>query len=162
MDSKTQERAKERLAQLEAMGQKEYWRQGRFGTYNVAPEGWREVTEAEFGRTRFFDYEPICREHRQLLRDQDGEPLDYRDLPNARVPRMIDAPLFWFSDETGVAIWFDSAAQRVRYFAFGCRHDFVELGGKECWQRGVSHFGMCYHVYECSKCGHIEAHDSSD
>lgn len=44
-----------------------------------------------------------------------------------------------------------------------CVHDYrKELSQDECKKRGISHFGMCWHVVECTKCGKISAYDSSD
>lgn len=44
----------------------------------------------------------------------------------------------------------------------GCVHEFSELSQKECAERGIQHFGRCWHVYECSRCKRISAADSSD
>lgn len=57
----------------------------------------------------------------------------------------------WMGDEKG-----------PRYFRLGCPHTFRELSQVEARQKGHSHFGMCYHVYECSKCGSTHSTDSSD
>ena len=43
-----------------------------------------------------------------------------------------------------------------------CIHERRELSYQECRERGIDHWGMCYHVYECKKCGNITAQDSSD
>jgi hypothetical protein len=43
-----------------------------------------------------------------------------------------------------------------------CIHEWRELSQHTCYDRKISHHGMCYHVYECSKCGKITAADSSD
>lgn len=43
-----------------------------------------------------------------------------------------------------------------------CIHDFVEIGYSECQELGIRHFGACWHVWRCSKCGATQAHDSSD
>lgn len=40
-------------------------------------------------------------------------------------------------------------------------HDFKELTQATCRERGIAHFGMCYHVHECAICGRIRAVDSS-
>lgn len=43
-----------------------------------------------------------------------------------------------------------------------CIHNYKEITQAECRRRGVSHFGNCYHVCRCPKCGAITAYDSSD
>ncbi len=43
-----------------------------------------------------------------------------------------------------------------------CVHDSKELSQAECRDRKIEHWGMCYHVYVCTKCGRIRAYDSSD
>lgn len=40
-------------------------------------------------------------------------------------------------------------------------HKFRELSMKEAAQKGRYHGGNCYHVYECTVCGHGSAQDSS-
>jgi hypothetical protein len=43
-----------------------------------------------------------------------------------------------------------------------CVHEMRELGTAECREKDIQHFGMCYHVYECIKCGTVNSYDSSD
>ena len=43
-----------------------------------------------------------------------------------------------------------------------CIHDFHEISAEEARNKGVHHFGRCYHVSECSKCGKLISYDSSD
>lgn len=43
-----------------------------------------------------------------------------------------------------------------------CVHKNRELSVEECRARGIGHHGMCWHVYECEKCGQIRSVDSSD
>jgi hypothetical protein len=44
-----------------------------------------------------------------------------------------------------------------------CIHQYDrELRVQECRDKGIYHAGMCWHVYECSKCGAILTQDSSD
>ena len=42
-----------------------------------------------------------------------------------------------------------------------CVHEYRELSDLECRERNIHHFGMCWHVYTCEKCGHIISQDSS-
>lgn len=43
-----------------------------------------------------------------------------------------------------------------------CVHDDVELSQLEARAKGVAHYGMCWHVYECRKCRRRRTTDSSD
>lgn len=43
-----------------------------------------------------------------------------------------------------------------------CVHDYHELSVEQCRAKGIGHHGMCWHVYECAKCGEIRSTDSSD
>lgn len=43
-----------------------------------------------------------------------------------------------------------------------CIHEYRELTQQESRDKGITHFGRCYHVYECKKCGNYTATDSSD
>jgi len=116
---------------------------------NLFPDGWREIDVEEFSQSAFFTYSPTHIEYRQM----------YASIHS---PPMLAAKLFHFSDGTGVALNNQPWAKKVRYFKFGCDHSYNELMPSECNKRGVSHFGMCYHVYECSKCSHVMSQDSSD
>ena len=76
-----------------------------------------------------------------------------------------DLFLYYRTDVEGVAYsleWGDNMQFWVRYFWFGpCRHILKEISQKECIERGIAHFGMCWHVVECTKCGRIHSYDSS-
>jgi DnaJ-class molecular chaperone len=43
-----------------------------------------------------------------------------------------------------------------------CVHTFRELSQTECRERHITHWGTCWHVYECTICGRINSVDSSD
>jgi hypothetical protein len=43
-----------------------------------------------------------------------------------------------------------------------CVHEYKELSQETARAKGVEHFGMCWHVYECAKCGHHKSTDSND
>jgi len=117
---------------------------------NDFPDGWREIDVGEFAQSKFFTYSPTH--------------VEYRQMHDSKVPSfsMVAARLFHFHDGTGIAMsneWWD---KKVRYFKFGCNHKYNELSRKESERRGIGHHGMCWHVYECSKCQHIMSTDSSD
>lgn len=139
------------------------WEAESAGKGNTAPVGWRKITEKEFAQSKFFSYSPDHMEYRQLTRTQDGGPVAHQTTRYGDThPVMVAAHMFWFYDGTGVALGNDWWGGTVQYYAFGCQHEYTELGAKECRERGITHWGRCWHVYECSKCGHIDAHDSSD
>ena len=126
---------------------------------NTAPEGFREVTEHEFSKV--FGHNAIKgkQEYKQLLADSDGN----------KFPQMLPVYLFEFYDGTGVGIesvssysWQNKKQEySIRYYAFGCDHKYTELSQATCRERGISHYGMFCHVYECETCGRIEQVDSS-
>lgn len=41
------------------------------------------------------------------------------------------------------------------------KHTYRELSTAECRAKGIYHGGNCYHVSECTGCGHVHAVDSS-
>lgn len=44
-----------------------------------------------------------------------------------------------------------------------CIHDWHELSYIQCQEKGIRHWGSCWHVYECVKgCGKTMAQDSGD
>lgn len=42
-----------------------------------------------------------------------------------------------------------------------CIHEMMELSQEECENKGIKHWGNCWHVTECKKCGEINSYDSS-
>ena len=121
-----------------------------YGGYNYAPPNWKEIKEEEFTTSHFFTYTPKFSEYRQII---------FGDISKGE---MMSVQMFYFHDGTGVALYPDWREGKVRYFKFAkCDHDSVELTQDECKKRDIQHFGMCWHVYECKKCGYIESYDSS-
>ena len=43
-----------------------------------------------------------------------------------------------------------------------CVHEMRELSQEECRELDIRHWGACWHVQKCTKCGHVSAYDSSD
>lgn len=119
----------------------------KFGGFNDAPAGWREVTEGEIAQSLFASYAPVGREFRQIRTD--NEPY-------------LSVTLFFMHDGTGVGMAFDYWGKRVRWFRFGCAHTYTELSSDACRARGIYHAGRCYHVSECTTCHYVNAVDSSD
>ncbi len=132
-----------------------YDKQAPDGTsYNDFPIGWREIPQKEAVR-RFFRYHPDMIESRQMLPKRADGSLDY-------MKAATDATLHWFSDGTGFGMVGDYDSGCIRFFVFGCEHDYRGMSQQECHERGIYHGGRCYSVSECTKCGHVKAVDSSD
>lgn len=85
--------------------------------YNDPPVNLKEITEAEFAKSQFHSYTFTHVEFRQMILKEDLSP---GKLTNGK---MVQAKLFWFSDDTGVAISADYWKGKIRYFSFGCNHD---------------------------------------
>jgi len=112
------------------------------GSYNHAPTGFREVSSEEFAQKQFDGF-PILHEQRQLLQTSDG----------AKMERMIQADLTFYSGDCGYAMERDYWKKTVRYYLFEkCRHKWVH----------TRNLGRCYNEYRCDSCGAIDAVDSSD
>ena len=124
---------------------------------NDFPKEWREISSEEFSKSIFFTYTPSFIEYRQMY-----------DSTQPQVP-MLSARLFHFHDGTGVAISADYChpstrhwEEKIHYYKFGCDHKYKELSKSESQGRDIPHYGMCWHVYECSTCGNLMSTDSSD
>lgn len=123
--------------------------------YNEVPVGFREISKEELFDTLFFFEMPEQIEFKQIYPDRiTGTEFDEG--------KVIDVRMFWFHDGTGVGVSGDFSSNDLRLFAFGCNHSYRELTQSQCRKRKFLHYGMCYHVLECKKCGHLEFHDSSD
>jgi hypothetical protein len=105
----------------------------------MLPNDWREISEKEFAQGQFRIFSRV-----------------------KNIESRFNGTLFWFYDNTGVAIVTEYWQGKVKYYAFGCDHKYVELTPEECGLRSIEHFGRCYHVEECSNCKRISTRDSSD
>lgn len=126
----------------------------RFGSYNDLPPNWREITEAEFVKGKFFSQSPEKTEFRQLTK---------ADIKSEKDTPLVNAHLYFFHDGTGVALMDDHWAGKLRYFAFGCDHKYREVHGKELQELGFQGgLFACEHAYYCDKCSDKMVVDSSD
>ena len=122
----------------------------RTGGFNTAPPGMRELTEAEFATSLFFTYLPEQVEYRQFAwKDSTGK--EYQ----------TSFRLFHMHDGTGFAVTAEYYNHKVRWFHFGCDHDYRGCTDAEI-QSNRLYTGRCYHNQICQKCGHIWSYDSSD
>jgi|WetSurSiteA1Bulk_404760.scaffolds.fasta_scaffold116627_1 hypothetical protein len=123
-----------------------------FGGFNTMPEPYEEITEDEYFK-KMNNYSPDFVEYRQVLfkNDKLNEWLNkyYQGIH-----------IYWFHDEA-LAFVHDYWGKKTYFFRIGCNHEYRELGSQECRERGITHWGNCWHVYECKKCGHSMAQDSS-
>jgi hypothetical protein len=119
----------------------------QYGVFNDFPPGWREITESEFAKSHYFTYSPILREFRQMFTTE-------RDVP------CVGAQLYFMHDGTGYSIVNDYWKGKVRFFQFGCFH---EWGGstEELKTRGIR-LMHSEHASFCKKCGYLSIVDSSD
>ena len=124
-----------------------------FGDYNDIPQNLKEITPEEFAKSKFFTYSPEHIEHRQMK----VPPAD----PNNKWGwRLKDIKLYTFFDKTGIGISNDGG--KVTYYSFCvCEHEYEELSPSAARALGHQHFGNCYHVIRCSKCGYVQEYDSS-
>jgi len=114
-----------------------------YGSYNEMPRPFREITEAEYIR---------------YLRSESIQYMDYKQVTDLIDGRFMTIRIFWLYNR-GIGVVFDR--ETIRYYQMGCHHKYRELSMSESRERGVSHFGNCYHVLECTKCLHIQSIDSS-
>lgn len=120
------------------------------GGYNDEPEGMTEISEEEFAQSAFFSYTPKALEFRQV-RTKDG--------------KYCDLHIFWMDTEKGQSEGFafsnDYWGGKVKYYRVGCDHKYSEMSQQEAERRGYRHYGMCWHVAECTKCKKVISYDSS-
>jgi len=123
----------------------------KFGGYNDAPPNMIELTEKEWVQSGYFSREPVFKEFRQFI----IKSLNGRDTYH-------NFNLHYMDENSGFAITHEFYEGKVRVFKFGCDHKYKELCYKECIDKGITHFGGCYHVNECENCGHVLSYDSGD
>lgn len=89
--------------------------------FNKFPDGWREITEAQFSRSSFFTQVPERSETRQM--HPEPKTADKARLTLDGRTQVMAATLWHYPDRTGVGIVSEYAIGRVRFFLFGCDHD---------------------------------------
>ena len=122
-----------------------------FGGFNAFPPGWRELTQADFAKSAYFTYSPELVEYRQMY---DSGGLRVGGQP------AVSAHLNFLHDNTGFAIVNDFWKGTVKFFAFGCDHEFVD-GSAEAERRQIRRFYPDNARY-CPKCNYLAIHDTSD
>lgn len=122
-----------------------------WGRFNDIPPGWRETTEDDFAKS----FRVWCLEGYDTRQFRDSPYKTESGHP------LIDAQLFFFNSQEHFGMMLDYWAGKVRYFRFGCDHDYRGVSVQEARQRGILHHGGTYFVRECRKCGHIYGNCSS-
>lgn len=137
--------------------------QSNDGNGEYLPPVIKEIDVVELASTQFLTYNP----------DHEG----YTTLAVHSREKHCESGYFWlYGDGTGVFMsrtwsepepgkpaWGPGRHMVVRIWKFAhCDHKYGEIGSDRCRELGVTHFGNCYHVLECSECGNVTAYDSSD
>jgi hypothetical protein len=125
-----------------------------YGGFNDRPPNLKELTEEEFAQSSFFVYSPVREEYRQPTNKYPGRTPSWGFAGDLR--------LYYMGDGTGYAVHADYWEGKVTWYKFAaCEHTYRELGQAESREKGIPHFGMCYHVEECITCGYTRSYDSS-
>ena len=132
----------------------------KWGGYNEFPPKFTEITHAEFSRSGFFTWCITHVEHRQII----GKPKpDTKLFSKHKYEGYLQVIMFYMNNGSHFAICNDPWKKIYRIFKFAdCFHTYRELSVEESQKLGIHHFGMCYHVCQCTQCGHIWEYDSSD
>jgi hypothetical protein len=116
------------------------------GHHNAMPEPCREIDIHRFLHMVGI-YNPKAIDRRQIIVG-----------PNSA---MESTTIFWFHN-CGMAFVHPSKwdckpeggieydLSQCKFFEIGCDHKYGELTQKECRERGMSHYGHCWHVMECT------------
>lgn len=118
---------------------KEIYPESTFGSTNVAPVNFREITSQEFAKGSNFNY-VIATNYYQIRKLNDG-------TPTHRIPLFVKMSLR--SDGTGFGM--ETYKGEVLYYAFElCKHDFE-----------LKNVGNCLTQYSCKNCKYSTTVDSS-
>lgn len=132
-----------------------------FGQYNTFPNPWRPTHEHEFIHTHAI-WIPKHVEYRQISMPD----LNFHFKPCHihywhHMAIAVVFPQKWRCGDKKHNEWNIVYEEPVLYFKIGCEHEIKELSVDECYKRGIKHFGHCWHVEECTKCGYLNEYDSS-
>jgi hypothetical protein len=130
-----------------------------WGRFNDPFPNMVEITSEEFAQSGFFRWSIAGTEYRQI----DPKRINPKSILSP-IDSFLSVTSFFLKSptESGFAMSSDYWSKKVRYFKFAlCHHTYKELSSSEASKKGVKHFGNCYHVCECTKCGNIWSYDSS-
>ena len=128
--------------------------------FNQAPSGLKRISQKQFARGNYLSYNVNRIEYRQMFVENDNRLISNENYSENK--HRINATLYFMDDNRGYAMESDYYAGKVRYYIFGCQHNYQSISPQECYKRNIYHGGRCYNVFECSKCNYISAVDSSD
>lgn len=123
-----------------------------YGTFNKMPEPFSPCADPHDYLHHAYTYSPLGTEFRQIPGIDFGLEDDKKPYRSYHIE--------WYGDQ-GWAVTYDYWRKLLLTVRLGCDHNYKELSVEEAKKRGIIHWGMCYHVLECSKCGHIISYDSS-
>jgi hypothetical protein len=127
--------------------------EAKWGRFNFAPPGFKEITAEEFAQSGFFTWCKEGLEFRQIL--QDNVKPDQLLHP---IKGSLSITLFYMNHGEHYGIANDYWDKRVRFFKFAdCYHEWVEISAKEAGKPALN----CYHYNKCTKCGAQWEYDSS-
>ena len=125
----------------------------KWGRFNDAPPGFKEITAEQFAQSGFFTWCKTAQEFRQIYLT----PEQQKDML-APVPHGLSITMFYMNHDCHFAVASDYYGKKVRYFTFAdCYHDWREISAKEAGKPAFN----CYHYCKCSKCGASHEYDSS-
>ncbi len=121
--------------------------------FNRMPEPWVECSADEYYHMRSI-YMPQFIEYRYITHDKIGTIHIEWFHSKAFAIRW---PVKWHCEDSGIV--YD---EQPRFFRIGCKHTYYTMSIDECLKEGRIHYGGCYQVMRCIKCGFTEAYDSGD
>lgn len=123
-----------------------------FGDYNTMPKPFSEITVDEY-----------IHKKNSVVKYYERRQITHGNYGSIHIE--------WFHD-FGLAVKYPEKwklennkiiyKEPIKYYKIGCNHAFEELSYDECKEKGISHFGKCWHVYKCTICGTVNSQDSSD
>lgn len=131
--------------------------------YNYGPKGIvKQITANEFWN-HFSSYHPkkvdSCQILGERLKDYKGREIS--KYTGKEKTHMLGAIVFIYHDFCFV-VEHNHWEESQRFWKVAeCHHKFKEVGVQRAKELGITHWGMCYHVYECTECHFAYGVDSS-
>lgn len=131
--------------------------------YNYGPEGIVKPITANKFWNHFSSYHPKEVDSCQIIgeRLEDYEMREISKYTGRKKTCMLAAIVFVYDDFCFVVEHNYWENTQTFWKVAKCHHHYVEVGSKRASELGITHFGNCYHVYECTKCHHAYGQDSS-
>src|SRR5260370_2575384 len=94
----------------------------KYGKDNELPPNFREITEEEFAKSKFFTYTPDFWQYRQISKREDCEKFKWGKEQRSYV---FSLRMAYFFDGTCIAFEHDYWLGKVHYFSFSvCAHKY--------------------------------------